>query len=381
MKYLRDPLYGFISIEKPFLEMLDSQQFQRLRRIAQLGFAHLVYPTAIHTRFEHSLGCFHLAEKFSKKFDCGDEFKAAALLHDIGHSPFSHSAQLIVYSITGKSHEDIAVEKIKRNTTEILENAGISVKQVCNLILGKGEFGRLIAGEIDVDRLDYLRRDAYYTGVAYGITDSDVVIKSLEFSGKRFSVKTEYAPALESILIARYMMYPTVYNHHTVRIARTMFKKALQEILERTDIKQFLDMDDFDVISLLRNSSGLPKQIIDRIDRRMLYKTAASINANDIGSMKKLMRLRNNLNRLSAIESELCSAIGLEEGRVLIDIPRLQEMKESKILVGKKSLSKFSPLVSALVKAEQNFWSVGVYCAERNESAIRKLRSAVKGLF
>lgn len=381
MKYVRDPLYGFISIEKPFLEMIDSPEFQRLRRIAQLGFAHLVYPTAIHTRFEHSLGCFYLADKISKKFGCGDEFKAAALLHDIGHAPFSHSAESLIRNITGKSHEDIAVEKIKRNVVDILEKASISAKEVCRLIEGKGLYGKLISGEIDVDRLDYLRRDAYYTGVAYGVTDADVVIKSLECSGKGFCVKTEYTPALESILIARYMMYPTVYNHHTVRIARTMFRKALQKILESIDIEKFLNMDDFDIIGILRNSSGLPKNIMERIDSRRLYKSVLVLGMNKIGDMKKLMKIRSNPKKLSQLETELCSVAGLKEGEVLIDIPPQPEFSESKILVGNKPLSKFSPLVAALAKAEQNFWSVGVYCAERNEGILKKLRNTTKNIF
>lgn len=374
MKFIRDPLYGFISLEKAFTEIVDSKEFQRLRRIKQLGFTYLVYPTAIHTRFEHSLGCFFLAEQLCKKFFCGEEFKAAALLHDIGHLPFSHAAEI-------KKHENITVEKIKSSEVrDILERHGLSTRKICNLILGKGKFGRLISGDIDVDRLDYLRRDAYYTGVAYGVTDPDVVIKSLAWERGGLSVRTEYVPALESILIARYMMYPTVYNHHTVRIAKAMFRKALQNLLNKKllSISDLANMDETDIISIMRNSDE--RKIMERIDNRKLYKTVFTLRKNDINNMRRLFAVKNRPKKRLRLENELSETFGCD---ILIDIPEKPVFEESRIVVSetKKPLSSFSPLVNALAKAEWNFWYVGIYASRPRKSKIKKLKSIVKDLF
>lgn len=378
MKTIRDPLYGFINLEKPFQSITATKEFQRLRNIKQLAFVYLVYPAAMHTRFEHSLGCFFLAEKFSKKFSLGDEFKSAALLHDLGHTPFSHSTE----SLTKSSHEALTIEKIRNsNIAEILEKNDIDADVVCNFILGKENFGRLIAGEIDVDRLDYLRRDAYYTGVAYGVIDPDIIIRTLDYKNGIFSLKSEYAPAFESILIARYMMHPTVYNHHTVRIAKTMFRRGVQELIKNKiiSIPQLSSMDDIDLVAKLRSSKGMAKEIIDRIDGRRLYTPAAVFRRDDFENMDRVMRMRDP-ERALKIEDEIAVELKLQEGSVLIDVQKKPKFEESKIFISdvNKRLSEFSPLVIALEKAQWNFWSVGVYCPSKNK--IKKIKETAKSI-
>ncbi|NOZ81854.1 MAG: HD domain-containing protein [Candidatus Micrarchaeota archaeon] len=378
MKFIRDPIYGFIRMEKPFIEILDTPSFQRLRGIKQLGLSHLVYPSAVHTRFEHSVGSYYLATEICKIHEISHplEFRAAALLHDLGHAPFSHTLQLKY--LTGKSHEEITVEKIKSGEiSAVLESNGIDVKKVCDFILGKGLVGRLISGEVDVDRLDYLRRDAYYTGVAYGVIYSDVIIKSIEIKKNRISVDPEYVPALESILIARYMMYPTVYMHHTSRIAEAMLRKAVYSMIENQAVspREIREMDDAGLLSLLKNSSGISRTLVEKINRRELYKMILRLGKSDID-----VRVLEKPIEVESIEEELSGLCGLGPGEIIVDVPGKPEMKESRILIGGKNvlLEEFSPLVKMLCEAEWNYWYIGVYSPRRDlpvERIKKKLRS------
>jgi hypothetical protein len=353
MKSIKDPLYGFVKIEKPFIEIIDTREFQRLRWIRQLGLAQLVYPSAIHSRFEHSIGCFYLACKICEAFEIDTpEFKAAALLHDIGHLPFSHAVECLT-----ERHEKLSVKKIENSRiAEILEKGGMNVKLVCKLIRGKNKLGKLISGEIDVDRLDYLRRDAYYTGVAYGVIDSDAVIRGLNKISKRLWIKFDYVPAYESLLIARYLMYPTVYLHHTVRCLNALLRRACQEMLKREEIK-IENFTDGELLECLKKSEA-SKRLVERILYRELYKEIGRIFLSE----KQLNKLHSPW-VCSEIEDELAERFSLKKGDVLIHAPKISEFSESKVIVSeiKKPLEEVSPLVRALNQALKNYMWLGVY--------------------
>ncbi|MEE9593907.1 MAG: HD domain-containing protein, partial [Candidatus Hydrothermarchaeales archaeon] len=174
-KVIRDPIHGDIFLTEPETKIVDSLEFQRLRRIKQLGMAYLVYPSANHTRFEHSLGAMHVASRVANTLqlskDDSIKLRIAALLHDVGHGPLSHTSEELLERYMGQSHEEITMELINNSdVSSILIDEGLNPEEVSSLILGKGgRLGSLISSELDVDRMDFLVRDAHHTGVAYGV--------------------------------------------------------------------------------------------------------------------------------------------------------------------------------------------------------------------
>jgi len=179
MKTIRDPIHGSISLSDHELAILDTPEFQRLRRVKQLGFSYLVYPSATHTRFEHCLGALFVAHRLGKSLDLStdsvNKIRLAALLHDVGHGPFSHVSEDSLQGIVDVKHEEYS-EKIIKNSaiSEIIEDAGFSPNEIADISRGKiPPLGDMVSSQIDVDRMDYLVRDAYYTGASYGVIDLD----------------------------------------------------------------------------------------------------------------------------------------------------------------------------------------------------------------
>ena len=361
MKMIKDALYGFIKLEKKFLRIVDHPEFQRLRWIRQLGLNQLVYPSAMHTRFEHSIGSFHLAKRLCEHLDIeSDEFKAAALLHDIGHMPLSHATEQLA-----RTHEEISIEVIKNSVAGVLEKEGMNVNLICELIKGKGKLGKLISGEIDVDRLDYLKRDAYYTGVAYGVIDTEAIIRGIKKIGKHIWIRQDYLPACESLLIGRYLMYGTVYLHHTVRCVNSMIRRACQEMMIRREIN-IERLTDFELMNLLMKDEH-SRQIFERILRRNLYKEILRIP----------WKLKvSSIEEIYEIENSIADYLGVRNGEILLNIPHIPKFLESKVIISglEKSLEEVSPLVKALNNALENYFWVGVYaCKPIKKNKVRKI--------
>jgi len=225
--------------------LIDTPEFQRLRRVRQLGLAHFAYQAAEHSRFAHSLGAYHLAtrilDRLSSKYSISPEdrtaVRVAALVHDIGHGPFSH----VVESILGFHHEDFSAEAVLSSETAIGRALGefspeIS-ERVAAIIHGKYEcvaLGQLVSSQLDADRMDYLLRDSLMTGVKYGVYDLEWVIKSLEIdeANDRLYISAPGIYAVEDYLQARYYMYRQVYFHRTLRSAEAVLDSLLRRALE-----------------------------------------------------------------------------------------------------------------------------------------------------
>ena len=270
IKYISDPLYGFIEIDVDIhdgvlLDILDTPEYQRMRYITQTGLSFFTYPTAHHKRFEHCLGVYSLAKEFLGKMPDDEVDKASkeyflitSLIHDIGHAAFSHDFETMVESIVrrrlpGKNicrHEDWLVKIISDPDTvlhKILYDKHRVGEEIKNLIYSiyreemkcareeyigeaRGELTpliRLLSSELDIDRLDYLLRDSYFTGVASGVYDFERLKRGLVYNSefKRFVVREKDIPAIEGFFIARYHMYRLVYNHKTTLSAKTLFWK------------------------------------------------------------------------------------------------------------------------------------------------------------
>src|SRR6266545_6361970 len=223
---VRDPLWNNIRLEPEALAIIDTPAFQRLRYVRQLGHAFLVYPGATHTRFEHALGAYHLAGRATKDV----EVQLAALLHDIGHYPFSHALE----EAGLPPHETLAARHLRTGAlATALAHLGVSAESLLQLIQGASgsPLAGLVSGPIDVDKLDYLSRDAKMCGVPYGVIDVDRLLTSLTVSADGLALHAKGLAALESLLFAKYQMYRNVYWHHAVRSATAMFKRLVRRAI------------------------------------------------------------------------------------------------------------------------------------------------------
>ena len=277
-KLVMDPVHGFINIEEyPVVgELVETEQFQRLRRIGQLGLAHLVYPSATHTRFAHSLGAMKTflvlydsimgrggkggAHVPGKAADLRELGAAAALLHDIGHGPFSHAFESMMRP-AGFDHEDMTRRIISETGVgDLLDAHGVGSRDVCAVLGGAprsgglGIVGRLISSQLDADRLDYLIRDSYFTGANYGKIDVPRIANTLEIDGEAIVVSSKGLGAVEGYVVGRYLMYKNVYYHHTVRQMERLLKRAFARAAEIGAAETGLD-------ALADPAAGLPGPI------------------------------------------------------------------------------------------------------------------------
>src|SRR5882672_9069176 len=238
-KIINDPVYGFITIDHPLLlQIIAHPYYQRLRRIHQMAFAHLVYPGAVHTRLHHSLGayqlmCNALAVLKSKGVDISPEeelsTKIAILLHDIGHGPYSHALENIL--IKDVHHEAISILIMKILNEEL----GGQLKMTIDIFTNnypKRFLYQLISGQLDVDRMDYLNRDSFFTGVAEGVIGYDRIIKMLAVKDGDLMVEEKAIYSIEKFLVSRRLMYWQVYLHKTVLAAEMMLVKIIHRAKE-----------------------------------------------------------------------------------------------------------------------------------------------------
>jgi HD superfamily phosphohydrolase len=358
MKVIRDPIHDYIELDDLALALIETPQVQRLRRIRQLGFSNLVYPGANHTRFEHSLGVYHLAKHLVKQVDeqQRNELLAAALLHDIGHGPFSHATEDLIMRYTRKSHEDIEEFLRKGEISDILKDYSLSPSVIAAHIRGDTDPGQIIHSEIDVDRMDYLVRDAHY-----GLIDHVRLIHELKFNENRLVLNIGGLQAAESLLVSRFLMHPTVYFHHVSRIAESMCENAAQYMIEGgLDPKLFRRMDDCTFMMEMKDSGGYASEIAERLENRRLFKRALYTDFDSVNI--DVIKLRKNKKR---VENEIAQRAGIDPGYVLVDIPEkpdIAEMKAQVMVNGKMiSIDKASNLVASLEKAQLDNWRLGVF--------------------
>lgn len=271
LKIINDPIYGFITIPSPLIfDLIEHPYFQRLRRITQMGLSHLVYPGANHTRFHHALGCLHLMKKTldilkSKGIEISDEEEEAVLiailLHDIGHGPFSHALEHSI--VSDLSHEYLSFEFMNKLNSEFNGQLDLAI----DIFRGnhkKKFLCQLISSQLDIDRLDYLKRDSFYTGVAEGNINSERLINMLNVVDNELVVEEKGIYSIEKFLVARRLMYWQVYLHKTSLCAEQILIKLLrraklvfettQESIENSTLNYFLrhkiDSENFDDITL-----------------------------------------------------------------------------------------------------------------------------------
>jgi HD superfamily phosphohydrolase len=348
---IRDPLWDNIRLDRAALSALDTPTVQRLRYVRQLGHAFLVYPGATHTRFEHALGAYHLTRKALASLEergelaCVQEedrmaVRMAALLHDIGHYPFSHTLEEAGFP----NHERLGVAKLERGELgERLNEMGAGFpERVGKLITQRSAspLQGLISGSLDLDKIDYLSRDAFMCGVPYGTVDVDRLLASLtlvESSGRlEVGVHEKGVSALESLLFAKYQMYRNVYWHHAVRSATCMFKRAVRAAVSRKaiDVGAIAEATDDALMELLLRP--LPEQLNARqrsewaelaaaIRARRLYKRALDLPASDVPSAVQPW-LGDDAELTERVEDALAAELELPPGGLLLDFPSRSSM-------------------------------------------------------
>ena len=338
---IRDPLWDNIRLDRPAQLALDTPAMQRLRYVRQLGHAFLVYPGATHTRFEHALGAYHLTRRALAALQERGELagvterdclaiRFAALLHDIGHYPFSHALEEAGFPL----HEAQGVARLTRGALgEVLAAAGGPdlAAEIGRLIRGTSAspLQGLISGSLDLDKIDYLSRDAHMCGVPYGTLDVDRLISSLvllETGGRReVGVHEKGVSALESLLFAKYQMYRNVYWHHAVRSATCMFKRAARAAVAAgvVTVDTIADLTDDAFMELLVTRGPSPLALAVRT--RRLYKRALDMPASDVDG-EPAGWVSDDPELLERVEDMLAIECGLDPGELLLDFPARASM-------------------------------------------------------
>jgi len=403
---ITDPVHrhiGFTEVEK---ELFDSVVFQRLRRIRQLSGAHLVYPSAQHSRFEHSLGTMHvagyaaeslLAKGYVKNVDSIQELRLAALLHDIGHGPFSHLFEEILDSKSKLNHEYIGKKIIsKTEISDILERHGYNSSRVCKLSFGESRikfFNEIIAGALSADIMDYLPRDGFFTGAEYGNIDYHRLISSFEVvSNAHLAINRSALYSFESMLISRYEMFKAVYFHKTVRSAEVMLLHSMrlandQLNLTDTELANYITLTDDTtlekIISLKANNKGAVKLAEDYKNRRLL-KCVYEKFLNRSDSLFRKMDMRT----LQYLASQIEERANVEQESVFVDASRASSMpltptKEeiSSILLVDKEGAYETPIseIPLIDSVTGLLDTLRVYTTPRNRDAVERSVENVLG--
>lgn len=380
MNVIKDAVHGNVRISDFELSLLDTQAMQRLRRLKQVGMANLIYPGANHTRFEHSIGTMYLAGEMAESAGLGGKetriLRAAALLHDVGHGAFSHESEEIVARRMGKAHEEIGWERVRKGEiAELVGKEGISLSELRKAFFGKG-FGELITFDLGADRMDYLLRDSHYTGVAYGVIDYGRLIHTIRINGKGEPVIEQGGlEAAESMLIARFLMFSSVYYHHAVRIASAMLKKAAgMAISERTvAAREIAELDDEGLLLALSKNRRAAKLVM-RLRERKLLKRAVEMSAYELGAgLKEKLGDERFIERM---EKEVAEAAGVSPDGVVIDFPPEYNEEETGVRVSRRGvevpLREISEIVRAIEQAEQGRRKLIVACPAEEKEKVSK---------
>jgi HD superfamily phosphohydrolase len=349
-KIFNDPVYGFVSFPTELIyDLIDHKYFQRLRRISQLGLTHYVYPGALHTRFHHALGALHLMTEAvqtlrEKGIDISEEeYEAvciAILLHDIGHGPYSHALELSFIDI---HHEELSTLFMQKLNEEFDGKLSLAM----SIFLGdysKGFLHELVSSQLDMDRLDYLIRDSYFTGVAEGVIGYDRIIKMLNVKDNQLVIEEKGIYSVEKFLVSRRVMYWQVYLHKTVlsaeqmliavlkraktlinsnvkvfasepmlKLLKTDFSLISKELILTEYLDVFADLDDVDILTLIKSNCNHTDFILSYLCKSLLERKLfkISLQEGDI-SNSFIEDILNNIIKLFGVSKEVANSLILQ---------------------------------------------------------------------
>ena len=367
-KTIRDPLWNTIHLDATAVRIVDTPEFQRLRYIRQLGLAHLVYPGATHTRFDHALGVYHLTSVALRHLRDrggvapeaweGEELVPyAGLLHDIGHYAFSHALEELEAEHVPVHHEEVSQRFFASPTLrDALAPLGLSAPDRIHEIIS-GESGLplrgLVSGSLDLDKMEYLRRDARFCGVPYGEVDVSRLLQGLalledpETGAFEVGVHEKAIAALESLLFAKYQMFRNVYWHHGVRAATGLYKRIVEESVRAglLDPEELIGPTDEELLHEIgRRAHEDDGEIAERIAtrwlpalrHRRLPKRALELTAADLAGRQVEDWAVGDSPWKRVVEDDLAAELGLESGEAVIDFPAKPEMFQLDVLVERR---------------------------------------------
>ena len=362
---IRDPLWNTIRLDPVAVQIIDTAAFQRLRYIRQLGLAHLVYPGATHTRFDHALGVYHLAITGMRVlregstappevWKGGELIPYAALLHDIGHYAFSHALEELEPDRIPGDHEEVSARffdspELKAALLPLGEEAG---EEIYRIIMGEADvpLAGLVSGSLDLDKMEYLRRDARFCGVPYGEVDVDRLLQGLlllqdpQSGAWEVGIHEKAVSAVESLLFAKYQMFRAVYWHHAVRAATAMYKRIVEvavetnllspmELVGPTDEELLYELgrraavSDGDVARRL-SDDWLPALRSRRLPKRAVEMSAAELDGVDLPEW-----VSGDTPRKRRWEDRIAEELGLAPGEAILDFPVKDAMFQLDVLV------------------------------------------------
>jgi HD superfamily phosphohydrolase len=280
----------------------------------------------------------------------------------VGHTPYSHNVEPLVERRVGKSHEEVEEILAGGEVAGVLDDHDLDPGRVAGLIRGEGSYAGLVSGELDVDRMDYLVRDAHHTGVPYGTIDHGRLVRELAVIDGQLVLDEGNVQTAESLLIARALMNPVVYNHHVARISKSMLRRATERLLAEieTEPAELRRMDDHDLNAALRRA-GETEAMARRLDDRDLYKRAVWA---EMGTVPDRL-IDAGHGEIREVEGEIAGEAGVDPEAVIVDVPPRPAMQEttSRVVVGGevRTLGEQSALVEALRAAHREQWRLGVY--------------------
>lgn len=399
-----DPIHDFIRVYDHELKIIDNPIFQRLRRIRQLSGAHLTYPAAQHTRFEHSLGVMHIASQAGKalnekgilKSDDIDLLRLAGLLHDIGHGPFSHLFEEVIQQ-KKFSHEDFGKEIIlKSEIGDILSKNGYDKKLVTKIAFGDSKLqymNEIISGALSADMMDYLLRDGYFTGAEHAQIDHKRITQSLDVHKKKLALERSALYSFESMMHSRYQMFKAVYFHKTVRSAEVMLLEALRLSDDEFgftsfNIQEFVKLTDEYVLSTLISSKSSKlkhaRQFAEDYQNRKLLKCV----------FERILTSRTNLgkSRTDELRTSISKKSKVNENEIFVDssvtpsIPLAPSKNESKYIIlisnenGKSTAQEMPISEIPVVSAISGFMNIlRIYTHQKNRKKVEIAAKSILG--
>jgi uncharacterized protein len=365
---IRDPLWDTIHVDPVARRVIDTAAFQRLRFIKQLGHAHLVYPGATHSRFDHAVGVYHLARRALRVLTERGELQDvdpldcrvipyAALLHDIGHYPFSHALEELEADRIPGHHEALVGRFLRRGdlAAALADVAPDAADRIEALIRGESQspLQGLVSGSLDLDKIEYLKRDARFCGVPYGEVDVDRLLHALTLlrapdTGRlEIGVQEKGLAALESLLFAKYQMFRNVYWHHAVRAATVLYKRVVSDALDAGIVAgdDLVGATDEGLMHMLAGRSGAASGTmaarvaggVAALRSRRLPKRAVEISAGELpeGEGGEWLSIDSTLKR--AVEDHVAGELGLPAGGVFLDYPDKPAMFGLDLLLRRRS--------------------------------------------
>ena len=338
---IKDPVYGYVHVTKSEKDVVDSFPMQRLHRLRQLAGAEYVYPGANHTRFEHSIGTMNLAQRLTENTNLSQYIskeeaqmiRLAALLHDVGHGPFSHVFEHLLEKFLDKTHEDITVWMIEESElSDILKRSGFEPIELAKLAVGslhrkgKNFIDQIIQSAVDVDKLDFIIRDTYHTGAEYGNVDVFRIIHMLDVLNDNLVVDSGALSALESFILARIESFKSIYFHRVSRAAQIMLAIAMEKAKDELGLVNFrtpedyLSLNDYTVWTMLKLCEK-SRKIMENLERRQLFKCAyeQTFHVKD----ETISKLFSTEEIRTEMRNKIAEQADIEPHHVVIDVPTL----------------------------------------------------------